>query len=51
MIIIPDRIAVGDRYTVLEKKAVLVQDGVIKKIDEAAKLLTDFPDEKVQDAP
>ena len=51
IIIIPDRIAVGDRYTVLEKKAVLVQDGVIKKIDEAAQLLAEFPDEKVQDAP
>lgn len=51
MIIIPDRIAAGDRNTVLEKKAVLVQDGVIKKIGEAAALLSEFPDEKVQDAP
>ena len=51
MIIIPDRIAIGDRSTVLEKKAVLIQDKTVKKIDEAAKLLAEFPDEKVQEAP
>ena len=51
MIIIPERIAVGDRYTVIEKKAVLVQDGVIRRIDEAAALLSEFPEETVKDAP
>ena len=51
MIIIPERIAVGDRYTVVEKKAVLIQDGVIRRIAEAAELLTEFPEEEVKDAP
>ncbi|MBQ8994964.1 MAG: amidohydrolase family protein, partial [Oscillospiraceae bacterium] len=50
MIIIPDRIAVGDRYTVLENKAVLIQDKTIKKIAEPADLLRDYPEEPVRSA-
>ena len=47
MIIIPDRIATGERFVVLENKAVLVQDGVIRKIGEPADLLRDCPEEPV----
>ena len=47
MIIIPERIATGERFVVLENKAVLVQDGVIRKIGEPADLLRDCPEEPV----
>lgn len=51
MIIIPERIAAGDRNTVIEKKAVLIQDGTIRRIDEPSALLSAYPEEKVTEAP
>ena len=47
MILIPDRIATGDRYTMLTDTAVLVQGNKIAAIGDPDKLTADYPEEEV----